>query len=363
MNSSNSIINQYNTKFQEFWYWFAENSNSFHQAIKTRELLEENFFDKLTPQLNELCEGIYFLTGMMNEITAELIFTPDGVIKNIAFVEELVNAAPEIPNWKFTALKPETDIENVGIQMDEFTFSSETVSFYPNEHAEYPDEIDITIVHKNFNEENKEVIINGVYIFIDNYLGELNSVTTIDNMTVIGESDATQETISIDKLKDYLIWREKEFLEKYEGTRHNTQEDAYNSLQAELENGMPYIAIVNSTVLQWENKASHPWILSVEIDYEGDESGLPDEFTYDLMNDFEDEILQELTDSEGYLNIGRETAENLREIHFACKEFRKPSQILYNLISKFEGKLNIDFHIYKDKYWQSFQRFDVNESN
>lgn len=351
------------TKYQEFWNWFTENSNSFHQAIKTREGLEENFFEKLTPKLNDLREGIYFLTGMMNETTAELILTPDGVVKNIAFVEELVNNAPQIPNWKFTALKPETNIENVGIQMDEFTFSPETISFYLNEHTEYPDEIDITIVHKNFNEENKEIIINGVYIFIDNYLGELNSVTTIDNITVIGENDAKQELISIDKLKDYLIWREKEFLEKYEGTRHNTEEDAYNSLQAELENGAPYIAIVNSTVLQWENKASHPWILSIEIDYEGDESGLPDEVTYDLMNDFEDEILQELIDSEGYLNIGRETADNLREIHFACKEFRKPSRALYNLISKFEGKLNVDFHIYKDKYWQSFQRFDVNESN
>lgn len=351
------------TKYQEFWNWFKENSNSFHQAIKTREGLEENFFDKLAPKLNELREGIFFLTGMMNEATAELIFTPDGIVKNIAFVEELVNAAPEIPNWKFTALKPETNIENVGIQMDEFKFGVETISFYPIEHAEYPDEIDITIVHKDFTEENKEVITNGVYIFIDNYLGELKSITTIDNITVTSENDAAQEPISIDKLKDYLIWREKEFLEKYEGTRHNTEDDAYSSLQAELENGAPYIAIVNSTVLEWENKASHPWILSIEIDYEGDESGLPDEEIYNLMDEFEDELMEELIDSEGYLNIGRETADNLREIHFACKEFRKPSKTLYNLISKYEGKLNIDFHIYKDKYWQSFERFNVNESD
>lgn len=347
-------------QYQEFWNWFAENSNSFYQAIKMHEGIEENFFDKLTPKLNEVRENIYFLTGMMNETNAELIFTPDGVIKNIAFVEDLVSVAPEIPNWKFTALKPETNIENIGIQMDDLVFNSETVSFYPNEHAEYPDEIDITIVHKNFSEENKEAITNGVYIFIDNYLGELNSVTTIDNMNVIGENDAKKETISIAKLKDYLIWREKEFLEKYEGTHKNTEDDNYNSLQAELENGMPFIAIVNSTILQWESKASHPWILSVEIDYEGDESGLPDEKIYDLMNDFEDEILAELTDAEGYLNIGRETADNLREIHFACKEFRKPSKTLYNLISKYEGKLNVDFHIYKDKYWQSFERFNVN---
>lgn len=360
MDSSKLDINQYDTKFKEFWKWFAENSNYFHEVIKTQEFLEENFFDKLTPKLNELREDIYFLTGMMNETTAELIFTPDGVVKNIAFVEDFVNSAPEILNWKFTALKPATDIENVAIQMDDFVFDSKTISFYPIEHAEYPDEIDITIVHKDFNEKNKEVITNGVYIFIDNFLGELNSITTIDNLIIIGENDVTQETISIDKLKDYLIWREKESLEKYEGTRHNTSDDNYNSLQAELENGMPFIAIINSTVLQWENKASHPWILSVEIEYEADESGLPDEATYNLMDDFEDELMVELIDSEGYVNIGREIADGMREIHFACKEFRKPSKSLYNLIPKFDKKLNVDFHIYKDKYWQSFERFNVN---
>lgn len=355
MNSNNQ-----NSKYKEFWNWFVQNSDSFYRAIKDRKNIEDDFFEKLTPRLNELREGIYFLVGMMNETTAELILTPDGVVKNIAFVEDFVNAAPDISNWKFTALKSATNIENIGIKIDEFEFNSETVSFYPIEHTEYPDEIDITIVHKDFNEENKEIITNGTYIFIDNYLGELNSVTTIDNLVVIGEAEKTKETISIDKLRDYLVWREKEFLEKYEGTRHNTENDAYNSLQAELENGMPFIAIVNSTVLQWENKASHPWILSIEIDYEGDESGLPDEDTYNLMDEFEDELMKELIDYDGYLNIGRETADNLREIHFACKEFRKPSKILYNLISKFEGKLSIDFHIYKDKYWQSFERFNVN---
>ena len=38
------------------------------------------------------------LLGSRN--TSELVITPDGVIKNIAFVEELVQAAPKMINWK-----------------------------------------------------------------------------------------------------------------------------------------------------------------------------------------------------------------------------------------------------------------------
>ena len=36
-----------------------------------------------------------------------------------------------------------------------------------------------------------------------------------------------KELIPISKLKDFLTWREKEFIEKYEGTRHNTENDSY----------------------------------------------------------------------------------------------------------------------------------------
>jgi hypothetical protein len=54
----------------------------------------------------------FFLTGMMDHNRAELVLTADRTINNIVFVEELVATAPEIPGWKFTALKPALDIEN-----------------------------------------------------------------------------------------------------------------------------------------------------------------------------------------------------------------------------------------------------------
>jgi hypothetical protein len=51
----------------------------------------------------------FFLTGMYNDDTVELVLTADGAVKNIVFVEELVNSAPKIEGWKFTALKPALD--------------------------------------------------------------------------------------------------------------------------------------------------------------------------------------------------------------------------------------------------------------
>ena len=84
---------------------------------------------------------------------------------------------------------------------------------------------------------------------------------------------------------------------------------------------------------------------------------MPNNETSELLNTIEDEIMEYLRDADGYLNIGHQTAENLREIYFACKDFRKPSDVLYRIKKKYGAKAAIDYDIYKDKYWRSFNRF------
>jgi len=341
----------------DFWNWFQKNEKDFFNVIKHQGNIERDFFNKLSPKLEQLRDGYWFLAGMLDDNTAELVLTADGVYKNIVFVEELVQTAPRLDHWKFTALKPALNINDVAISMGDLKFSRENLSFYANDNPAYPDEIDITIVYADYNPDSVKTITSGVYIFIDNYLGELNSVTTIDNMQIIGKDQAKKELIPIEKLRDFLLWRQKEFIEKYDGTRYDTAHDSYSSLEATLKNGKPLLAIVNATLLDWDRKASRPWILTVEIQYNGNEYGMPDKETYELMNTFEDELTRELKDSEGYLNVGRQTADNSREIYFACKDFRVPSKVLTRFKADYKDRLNVDYDIYKDKYWRSFNRF------
>lgn len=346
--------------YNDFWRWFQENEKAFFKAVKFQKNIEKDFFDRISPKLNELKEGFFYLTGMLDDSTVELILTADGTIKNIVFVEELVKAAPAIHGWKFTSLKPPLDIKNVRIDMAGYRFDSDTLSFYPNDHKDYPDEIDITIVHKDYNESDKSSITNGTYIFLDNFIGELNSVTTIDSVKVIGKEQAEKELIPIEKLKDFLLWREKEFIEKYEGTLQNTDTAEFSILEAELESGNKLIATINTDILNWEKKASHPWLVTLEIPYDGQSNnGMPDKTTYQLLNEIEENVIEKLKDIDGYLNIGRQTANNLREVYFACKDFRKPSKVLHQLTKDYP-RIEIKYDIYKDKYWRSFNRFNRN---
>lgn len=345
--------------YSDFWNWFSANEKAFFKTVQSGENIHQGFFDKLAPKLDEIHEGIYFLTGMFDDQTAELVLTPDGAIRNVYAIEELVASAPKIDGWKFTALKPASDINNIGITYQDFEFSKENLKFYPCIHEGYPDEIDLVIVYDHFIEEKKSNIANGVYIFLDNYLGELHSVTLIDNLVVTGPDQTSEELIPIEKLKDYLIWREKEFVEKYEGTRHNTENDSYANFEGKKQDGSIVLALINTTIIEWDKKASHPWVFIVAVPFDDcDNSGLPDEKTYKLLEEIEEEIVYSLPDFEGYLNIGRETANNKREIFFACKDFRKPSKIADELIRKYNGVFEISYEIYKDKYWQSFRHFE-----
>lgn len=344
--------------YEDFWNWFCRHEKAFYKVVEGQGDIEKDFFDKLSPKLNELKDGFWYLTGMYGDNTAELVITADGTIKNIVFVEELIDAAPKINGWKLTALKPALNINDVSIEMSGYKFNDENLGFYSNDHSDYPDEIDITVIHDDLTEENKSTITNGVYIFLDNYLGELDFAVTIDNLQIAGRDEAEKQLIPIEKLKNYLEWRQKEFIEKYEGVRHNTENDEYSILEAELESGNGLIAVVNTDLLHWDGRASHPWILTAEIPYNGsNNNGMPNEETYQLLDEVENNITEQLKDFDGYLNIGRQTANNVREIYFACRDFRKPSKVLFEIQKKYAAQFKISYDIYKDKYWQSFDCF------
>lgn len=344
--------------YAEFWNWFREHAARFHKVVKERGAVERDFFDQLAPRLAELKDGFFFLTGMYNTDTVELILTADGAVPNIIFVEELVAAAPQLPGWRFTALKPESSAEDTNIKMDDHLFNKDNIWFYANEHAEYPDEIDITFIHEDYKSDDDLPVKNGVYIFLDNFLGELKFVTTIDVIRFETKAGASKDLIPVEKLKDFLLWREKEFTEKYEHVKYDHANDNYSMLQAELKSGGILIAVVNSGVLQWEGRPTHPWIACLQMKYDAKiNGGMPDKPALALMEQIEDGLVKELEATGNYLHAGRETADGSRVLYFVGKDFRGISKVMEAVKVRYKGTVPVTYDIYKDKYWQTFSRF------
>lgn len=344
--------------YADFWNWFQKEAKFFYQVVKKRGDIEKVFFRPLTHKLDELRKGFFFVTGMYDDNTAELIFTAEGNTSNIAFVEELVDAAPPVAGWRFIAHKPALDIKEVSIGINGLVFSEDKLSFYSIDTPGYPDEINIAVVYEDFTEDNKATVTNGVFLFLDNYLGELDFVNTVDNLIVINKAEAKQPLIPIGKLRDFLTWRQKEFVEKYEGERYDTENDGHSVMEAQLESGDPLLAVINTELLNWDQKASHPWVAVFTARYDGSNNkGLPETDDYNRLDELEQQLLTELKDTDGCLYVGRQTASNEREIYFACKDFRRPSKIFYAIQQQYAAFFETEYVIYKDKYWKSFERF------
>lgn len=345
------------TDYASFWAWFSENANQFHKIVSSNNDVEEKLLDKVIAVLKQINEHFFCLVGMYDDDTAEMVITVDGDIKSIVFAEEIVAAAPSLKGWKFTALKPSLGFE-MSIGMDGYTFDKDNIFFVNNEDARYPDEIDLTLVHKDYSEKNERSIGNGSLIYLDNALGELNTVMLIDNLSVGAAPEEEDKLIPIAKLAEFLQWREKEFVEKYQGIRYNTENDEYSIMEGHDKDNLPVVAAVNQRLMEWDAKPSHPWMMAIEIKYDGkNRNGMPTNEVHLLMGEFEDELAKVLTDADGYLNLGRETYNSSRTFFIACKEFRNASKRTSEVIATYKDKLDIEYGIYKDKYWRTMNRF------
>ncbi|MFD1770159.1 DUF695 domain-containing protein [Sphingobacterium suaedae] len=344
-----------------FWSWFEQNEHAFFLAVQTQREVEQRFINVITSQLQNINPHIFTLVGMIGPYTAELVLTPDGHIPTVPLVEELVEKAPKLNNWKFTALKPAFDFGTEGLSIHGYHFSIENLFFTTHEDPYYPDLISISVIHPGLTSQNREEIVSGIFLFLDSYLGEYDLITKVDQIEIVEPEAVKGERIPISKLKNYLLWREKEFVERYESSKRQTENDQYSALEGVLQNGKLLLAVMNMDLLQWDQKPSHSWIMRVEVYYEGDsQNGLPNKRDFQEMNILEEEILGRLTDKNGYLYIGRQTGDGLREIYFACKEFRTPAKVLMLIKQAYKGRLNMDIFIFKDKYWQALQHLVPN---
>jgi hypothetical protein len=348
---------------QPFWEWFGENEADSFLAVKSKDShrINDRFLKAVMPRLQAVCENLYCEIGMYDDTTAELVISAQGDVKSFVFAEELVAQSPTLTRWKFTALKPALGVHNNSIHIGGYVFNCQNFGFFYVDDPQYPDEVMLSFVYPDFTEENKDIVTQGVFLLLETVLGERDAAILIDHATVKSPSPDDKELISMEKLIDFLNWKEKEFVEKYQGVRHQTENDNYSGLEGEDADGLPSIGVVNHDLLEWDAKASHPWMLVIEIDYTKTkgvkDKGMPDEKHYQSMNRLEEELIRQLPDSAGYLSLGRETYKGKTTLYMACKEYRIASKTTHDLLQRYKELLACSYEIYKDKYWRTMEKF------
>lgn len=339
-----SVVVELDTQYTAFWDWFVIYEAEFLEVIKNNDGVVEKFIDVVGPKLKEINPNFNMLTGMGKDGVGELIITPDGALKALPFVDDLVAVAPDLVHWRFISCKP--SMKGIGLDMNGFLLDEETVSFIPIYDKDYPDYIHLRFIVKECTLENESDIGNALYMFLDNYLGEEKTMTMIDYLEVKGEEGIEGEVISVTKLSDYLSYREAEFVEKYDSIIRINEADEYSVLESNGDSGR-LIVVVNTTFLNWDQKMSYPWVVKLSIKYNGKEEGMPSTNDLSAMDEIEDLLLEtELLNS-----VARETGANERTLFFATKDYRNASREVLKTVSLFTEKFDIDYTIYRDKYW------------
>lgn len=338
---------------ENFWNWFVRNEKRFKKVIDDPEKAQ-TFLDELIGQMRPFNPWFKALAGPYDDARYELIITADGDIALFCKVEELVQAAPQVKGWLITAHKPAIGMDKMRIDMLGYEFSADNMKFYPVNDAGYPDEIHIILVHPDYNEEQKNDFQSGGMIYLENALGELNTATLIDSYEVQGPPGGDVELIPLQKLEEYLKWREKEFIEKYEKLEAVKPPDNYAVLESEDREGKPVFATINTGYKNWEFKAAYPWLVQIDIDFKGTKNGLPDKKQIAALQDVENNLFDRLPDT---INVGHDTHDNRRSIYAYASDYRDVSKSIHQYLESAQTSFESVFFIRKDKYWKNMEWF------
>ena len=341
---------------EEFWNWFEDHQIRFHKILDTGNQIELSFINPVFNKLQDLNTDAYLLAGMKDSKTAEIVFTAEGSIKVFPFILELVAKAPNYDNWLFTALKPSLEIQDCEIRMGEVFFSSNNISFYPVVETDFPDEIAIKLLYTgDYDSEDQHKIENGCGIFVENWLGEVNVISQLDEIGFDHNGGAGKELVPIAKLKDYINWREKEFIDKYEDVFYDSENSSYGIAEWSL-GDTTFVGKYNEELISWHAKASHPWMFVVEVFFDPEKNnGFPTRELMEEIHVLEDKISAVFVDAEGELELAQITGKGERKMFYACKDYHDPIIKLSRVLSS--SSVSADFQVYRDKYWRSIGVF------
>lgn len=187
-----------------FWTWFR----GFTKRLP-KDGVPEELQDELLSHLHRFDNRLYFLLST-NTIPHELIITVEGNADAITPADELIGAAPNLPNWKFYSLKPPMGFA--------FTYKDGRISldvsalwFMPTNSPEQPPELGVIIglPDADFVLENQSV--DTAYTILETGIGERSCMNDIHRVSVddLPDDPEAQGYIPLSRLPDYIAFHKR----------------------------------------------------------------------------------------------------------------------------------------------------------
>jgi hypothetical protein len=169
-------------KINTFWNWFQDNNQSIKNILSETPKNQKHLFFWLNKNLHYYCKEIDFIIAFPKKPTdkATLIITANGNPDYFKQVVDLIDNAPRLRTWIFTAfIQPMEDIERMIDKLDnpyvfkDITIKVSDIMFLPLNCDESCKKFDIMVYLKNYNIHcNTKTWKEAVYIIMQELFGE-----------------------------------------------------------------------------------------------------------------------------------------------------------------------------------------------
>lgn len=189
------------TKEDNFWKYFERNKKSLEEFINS-DLSDYTAYNNLTDAIHKYSDLIFPEVTQNSDGKFVLIITPDGKPSGIPDTEKLYNSKPEIDNWIVEKFRqPKDDLK---FKYDGLEYPSSDIEIIP-EFIDEEGKVDIRVYIKNMNLD-KEKYQTMAWLYLDNILGEFNSITKVRyaDFFHLDDGQTVRDSISILELRKMI---------------------------------------------------------------------------------------------------------------------------------------------------------------
>lgn len=201
-------------KINTFWNWFQDNNQTIKKLINETPIIQKQTCYLLNKRLGYYCKELDFMVIFPKKANqkTELIITANGNPEYFNHVIDLINNAPQLKHWKFTAfIQPTENIDKIIEGLDdpyvfqEITIKTSEIKFLPLDYDVNSKKLDITIYLKNYNIHcNTKILQQAIYIILQDLLGENLLYQNINFVQLAKMPKQTEDLIELYELQRYI---------------------------------------------------------------------------------------------------------------------------------------------------------------
>lgn len=201
-------------KINIFWNWFQDNNQTIKKLINETSHNQKQICYWLNKQLGYYSKELDFILVLPKKENqkSELIITANGNPEYFDQVIQLIDNAPKLRHWKFTAFIQTTENINKIIErldepyvIQELTIMTNELKFLPLDYDVNSKKTDIIIYLKNYNIHCcTKTWQQAIYIILQDVLGEKSPCQNINFVQLAQTIDNENKPINLYEMQWYI---------------------------------------------------------------------------------------------------------------------------------------------------------------